>query len=147
MKKYMYIALGIVIVAALAWILFIKKNNTSTPVSTSTSTSTETSNNNAKTNTANSLPIIHLTQGQKATTTSLVVGQKFTVTATIPTTGGYQLNPLQYDATILALTSYTQNTWEFTAIKSGTTGLSITASQGTQKATTDILFSSAISVK
>ena len=78
-----------------------------------------------------------------------------------PSDGGYQLDPLQYNKTILALSSHTftppankqalgasgTDTWEFVAAKTGTTGLTITTSRGAQASTAITLFSGAISVK
>jgi hypothetical protein len=161
--KQLLIALGILIVVVIAW-LILKTKNVVAPAPAVTQTTIPAAGTTAATSTPKrtpvvsaSLPIIKLLGGQNGKTTMLVIGQKMTVTVSDPA-AGYTIDPLQYDSAVLVLNAHTHagpansyvtgtDTWEFTAIKTGTTGLSITATPGANKNSTIILFTNAVSVK
>lgn len=107
-------------------------------------------------------PVVYLNGGQHVTTTNLVIGQKLIVSLQPSTDGGYTIDPVQYNAAVLTLAKHTTtpanvpkgvvgasptDTFEFIAIKSGATGITITQSRGGNPTTTLPLFSNAVSVK
>jgi hypothetical protein len=157
-KTVLFIVLGIVVLLAIGLLVFHKNDapafqpgtsSSVTPVSGSTTSSA------MGTSTAAMPAIIHLTGGSHGATTELVVGQKLMVSATLPIAAGYMIDPLQYNAANLAIIEPPQGTvtpgetvtWEFVALKSGTTGITITATQGANKSSTVTLFTNAVSVK
>ena len=146
MKKYLYPVLAIiVIVLVIALLAYKKKEAAVAPVITpATDTSDTSTTTGSKTSSTSSPAPLRLEPGRKASTTMLAVGQKIVVTVINPTDAGYTLDPVAYQTSILALSSFTKApapknaatsgaqgtaTYEFTAIKPGTTSIAITASR------------------
>jgi predicted secreted protein len=100
-----------------------------------------------------------LTVSDTGKTISFTTGQTFAVTLDNPGDGGYSFNAWQYDASVLKLDSHVHtapanpnvtgdfgiDTWQFTALKSGTTTLQITASRTPQYTVT--MFNTTIAIK
>ncbi len=87
--------------------------------------------------------VLQITASDTVKALSLMQGQVINITLANPTDGGYSFDAWQYDNTVLKLDSHTRlpgnanqagdagrDAWQFTAIKSGTTVLKITASKG-----------------
>jgi predicted secreted protein len=100
-----------------------------------------------------------LTVADSGKTLSVVNGEKILVTLGNPGDGGFTFNAWQYNSAILALDSHTRNyppanspvgdfgsdTWQFTAIKNGTSTLKITATQSPVETVT--MFNGSIKVQ
>jgi predicted secreted protein len=92
-------------------------------------------------------------------TVNLLNGQKLQVSLGNPGDGGYTFDPPKYDSTLLKLNSHTNippkdkmvvgdfgtDVWEFGALRSGSAGLTITATRGTESPVTE--FTGTIAVK
>jgi hypothetical protein len=163
-NKTLLIVLIVLVVILIGWSVLFKRSEVqapesasvnpavTSPASTSPSASKESIHGIAP---KTDLSTIYLNGGQHATTTILNVGQKVVVTAADPTDAGYVINPIQYNAAFIGLVSHTHSntgvngsdTWTFEALKTGTTGVTITASQPTAQNSTVYLFTNVMSVK
>ncbi|HTH92946.1 MAG TPA: hypothetical protein VL576_00495 [Candidatus Paceibacterota bacterium] len=160
-----FIILIVLIVILIGWSLLFKKTEApAVPPASSTTTTTTTTSSAKGSTTPSRLPgspavipnTIRLGGGQHVSTTKMVVGQHVIVTVTDPIDAGYVIDAPQYDSAIIGLANHTHtpgantngtDTYEFVALKTGTTGITITATQSTNKNSAVILFSNAVSVK
>jgi predicted secreted protein len=92
-------------------------------------------------------------------TTTILSGQKLQLILGNPGDGGYTFDPPQYDSSMLKLNAHTRippansmnvgdfgtDVWEFSALKSGTASLTITAARGSENPI--IEFTGTITVK
>jgi len=100
-----------------------------------------------------------LTVADSGKTLSVVNGEKILVTLGNPGDGGFTFNAWQYNSSVLQLVGHTRNyppanspvgdfgsdTWQFTAIQSGTSTLKITATQSPVETVT--MFNGSIKVQ
>lgn len=93
-------------------------------------------------------------------TTTLAPGQNMLLTLPNPGDGGYQFDPPQYNDSIITLKNHTRivpvkaatgdfgsDAWEFTAANKGSGYLTITATRGTIKSSTIVIFKGMITVQ
>lgn len=171
-NKTLFIVLIILIVILIGWTFIFKKPQVQAPenpVTTPTTTTSSSKSSPASTQSIHGiapkpdLSTVYLNGGQHPATTVLSVGQKLIVSLQASSDGGYQLDPVQYNSAIINLAKHTftppadaakgvsgssgTDTFEFVAIKSGTTGITITQSRPFQQGSTLPLFSNVVSVK
>jgi hypothetical protein len=162
-NKTLLIILIVLIIILIGWTFIFKKPQVQAPESPSPSpvVTTPSSSTPAPKESIHGIPpkidlnTVYLNGGQHATTTILNIGEKVIVTASDPIDAGYVIDPIQYNAAIIGLISHTHSgagtngseTWIFQAVKTGTTGVTITASQPTAKNSTVYLFTNVMSVK
>ena len=103
---------------------------------------------------------VQITAQQNGQPVSLVQGQTLKVTLQNPGDGLYSFDQPKYDAAVLRFVDHlhqgpTNNnignsgtdSWDFTAIRAGSTPLTITATRGTDKSTTTAMITNNIAVK
>ena len=91
---------------------------------------------------------------------TLTKGKALNITLGNPGDGLYSFDAPQYDATVLRFVdhlhqgpsnnnvgNYGTDSWDFTALKTGSTTLTITATRGTDKSTTVTMLSNNVAVK
>jgi predicted secreted protein len=105
--------------------------------------------------------LVQINASANGKTTTISENQTLTITLGDPGDGGYTFDPLQYDQSVLKLVTHRLNpppansptgdfgtdTWSFNALKSGSTTVVITATQGNNTNSTIALFSGTIAVK
>jgi predicted secreted protein len=106
------------------------------------------------------LPYVQVNGADNGKTISLAQTQTLKVNLVNPGDGGYTFDTPQYDASILSLKSHTQappantnligdfgtDTWEFIALKSGSTSLTVTASRSFEANSTVVIYTGKIAV-
>jgi predicted secreted protein len=106
------------------------------------------------------LPYVQVNGADNGKTISLAQAQTLKVNLVNPGDGGYTFDTPQYDASILSLKSHTQtppantnvvgdfgtDTWEFIALKSGSTSLTVTASRSFEANSTVVIYTGKIAV-
>lgn len=106
------------------------------------------------------LPSIQINAQENGKTVALAQGQSLKLTLENPADGGYAFDTPQYDSSVMSLNGHTHtpsttnaigdggtDTWEFIALKSGTTALTITASRSFEPNNLVTMFTGAVSVK
>jgi predicted secreted protein len=107
------------------------------------------------------VPSLQLTEQDSGKTITVSPGEILQLTLGDPGDGGYTFDPLQYDSSVLSLKDHTlslpkntniigdfgSDTWEFSALRTGTTALTITATRGSDKTSTLVIFTGTIAVK
>lgn len=106
------------------------------------------------------LPSVQVNGADNGKTISLAHGQTLKVDLGNPGDGGYTFDTPQYDASVLSLKGHTHtppvntnligdfgtDTWEFIALKSGSTSLTVTASRSFEANSTVVMYTGKISV-
>ena len=103
---------------------------------------------------------VQITAQQNGQPVALAKGQTLEVTLQNPGDGLYSFDQPEYNATVLRFVSHLHqgpsnnnvgnfgtDSWDFTAIKAGSTTLTITATRGSDVSTTATMLSNSISVK
>jgi predicted secreted protein len=105
-------------------------------------------------------PVVKITGQENGKTTTILQGQTLQINLPNPGDGGYTFDPPQYNSSVISLGNHTHNpplqgtsignfgtdTWAFYATKTGSTTLTITATQGTDKSSTVVIFSGIVAV-
>jgi len=106
------------------------------------------------------LPYVQVNGADNGKTVSLAQGQTLKVDLGNPGDGGYTFDTPQYDASVLSLKGHTHtpppntnvtgdfgtDTWEFIALKSGSTSLTVTASRSFQANSAVVIYTGNIAV-
>lgn len=106
------------------------------------------------------LPYVQVNGADNGKTISLAQGQPLKVVLGNPGDGGYTFDTPQYDPSILSLKGHTQtppantnligdfgtDTWEFSALKSGNTSLTVTATRSFEANSTVVIYTGKIAV-
>jgi predicted secreted protein len=106
------------------------------------------------------LPIVQITSQDNGKNIAIAQGQTLQINLGNPGDGGYTFDAPQYNSSVLSMGDHTRNyppknspigdfgsdTWAFRATKTGATPLTITATRGTDKSGTIVMFSGTISV-
>ncbi len=108
---------------------------------------------------ASSLISVQITAQDSGKTITLSLRQTLKMTLRNPGDGGYIFDPLQYDSSLLRLVSHIHtppttnaignfgtDTWTFSALKAGSTALKVTATRGTDKNSTIVMFAGTVAV-
>jgi predicted secreted protein len=106
------------------------------------------------------LPSVQINANNNGKTIGLAQGQTLAITLGNPGDGGYTFNAPQYDSSLLSLNNHTHSAsatnavgdygtdrWEFQALKTGATALTITAVRGSDNGSTIVIFTGNIAVK
>ncbi len=104
---------------------------------------------------------LHLTENNSGKKVTVSKGRPITLTLSDQVDGGFRFDSVKYDSTVLRLEKHTQrspadknrmgapglDSWQFTAVKKGTTALKITASRPWAREAIITIFSNTIVVK
>lgn len=111
--------------------------------------------------TQNNPRTVEINQQDNGKTTVVSTAEILALTVGNPGDGGYTFDPLQYDSTVLSLKDHTRNlpkntntvgdfgsdTWEFRTLRTGNTALTITATRGSDKSSTIVIFTGNVTVR
>ncbi|MFI5138128.1 MAG: protease inhibitor I42 family protein [Sphingobacteriales bacterium] len=102
---------------------------------------------------------VQITAQDSGKVVTLGLRQSLKITLANPGDGGYTFDTLQYNSALLSLASHVHtppttnamgnfgtDTWVFSALKTGSTGLKVTATRGTDKNSTVTMFNGTIAV-
>jgi predicted secreted protein len=104
---------------------------------------------------------IQITGQNSGQTTTLSTGRTMRLTLSNPGDGGYSFDPPKYNSSIITLKTHTRilpgpgaaignfgsDAWEFIAIGRGSGRLTITATRGTDKTSTTVIFDGLITIE
>lgn len=103
--------------------------------------------------------VVQIDNSQNGKTIAVVKGQMLKLTLANPGDDGYAFDPAKYNSMVLSLTDHThiaptsgligdagKDTWEFKALQSGNSTLSITATRSFDKAAPLVMFSGNVAV-
>jgi predicted secreted protein len=102
---------------------------------------------------------VQITAQDNGKSVALSLRQTLKMTLANPGDGGYTFDQLQYDSSVLSLVSHVHtppttnamgnfgtDTWVFSALKAGSTTLKVTATRGTDKSSTVVMFAGTVAV-
>ena len=103
--------------------------------------------------------VVQVDYGENGKIINIAVGQSLKLTLGNPGDGGYAFDNPQYNSAVLSLTNHThiaptsgavgdfgKDTWEFKAVKSGSSVLSISATRSFDKTNPVVMFSGNVAV-
>ena len=102
---------------------------------------------------------VQITAQDSGKSVAVSLRQSLKITLGNPGDGGYTFDQLQYDSSVLSLVSHVHtppttnaignfgtDTWTFSALKAGSTALKVTATRGTDKSSTVVIFAGSVAV-